>query len=43
VIQTLLGHADVSTTEIYTHVLVERLAELVDTHHPLARVRSDGS
>jgi integrase/recombinase XerD len=37
VIQTLLGHADVSTTEIYTHVLDERLAELVNTHHPLAR------
>jgi integrase/recombinase XerD len=37
VIQTLLGHADVSTTEIYTHVLDERLAELVHTHHPLAK------
>ena len=37
VIQTLLGHADVSTTEIYTHVLDERLKELVLTHHPLAR------
>ena len=36
-IQTLLGHADVSTTEIYTHVLDERLKELVLTHHPLAR------
>ena len=36
VIQTLLGHADVSTTEIYTHVLDERLAELVHTRHPLA-------
>ncbi|WP_371171111.1 site-specific tyrosine recombinase XerD [Aliiroseovarius sp. 2305UL8-7] len=35
-IQTLLGHADVSTTEIYTHVLEERLKELVLTHHPLA-------
>ncbi len=35
-IQTLLGHADVSTTEIYTHVLEERLADLVMTHHPLA-------
>lgn len=38
-IQTLLGHADVSTTEIYTHVLDERLKELVLTHHPLARDR----
>ena len=36
-IQTLLGHADVSTTEIYTHVLDERLKELVLEHHPLAR------
>jgi integrase/recombinase XerD len=36
-IQTMLGHADVSTTEIYTHVLDERLRELVMTHHPLAR------
>ena len=36
-IQTLLGHADVGTTEIYTHVLDARLRELVLTHHPLAR------
>ena len=36
-IQTLLGHADVATTEIYTHVLDERLMELVLEHHPLAR------
>lgn len=36
-IQTLLGHADVATTEIYTHVLDERLRELVLDHHPLAR------
>ncbi len=36
-IQTLLGHADISTTEIYTHVLDERLKELVLTHHPLAK------
>lgn len=35
-IQTMLGHADVATTEIYTHVLEERLRELVLTHHPLA-------
>lgn len=37
VIQTLLGHADLSTTEIYTHVLDERLKALVLSHHPLAR------
>ncbi len=36
-IQTLLGHADISTTEIYTHVLEERLKELVLEHHPLAQ------
>jgi len=37
VIQTLLGHADVATTEIYTHVLDEQLRSLVTTHHPLAK------
>ena len=36
-IQTMLGHADITTTEIYTHVLETRLRELVLTHHPLAR------
>jgi integrase/recombinase XerD len=36
-IQTLLGHADVATTEIYTHVLDERLKKLVLDHHPLAK------
>ncbi|MDE0305312.1 MAG: tyrosine recombinase [Albidovulum sp.] len=35
-IQTLLGHADVSSTEIYTHVLDERLKSLVFDNHPLA-------
>jgi integrase/recombinase XerD len=37
VIQTLLGHADLSSTEIYTHVLDERLRALVMAHHPLAK------
>jgi len=35
-IQMMLGHADLATTEIYTHVLEARLAELVFDHHPLA-------
>jgi integrase/recombinase XerD len=36
-LQVLLGHADVATTQIYTHVLTERLQELVRLHHPLSQ------
>lgn len=38
-IQVMLGHADVATTEIYTHVLDERLKALVLEHHPLATAK----
>ncbi len=40
-LQMLLGHADITTTQIYTHVLAERLQRLVQAHHPLA-IASEG-
>src|SRR5258706_2268807 len=39
VVQTLLGHADIATTQIYTHVAQDRLREVVETKHPMAKRR----
>lgn len=36
-VQTLLGHADISTTQIYTHVLTDELAEMLELTHPMAQ------
>ncbi|MEM8916889.1 MAG: tyrosine-type recombinase/integrase, partial [Pseudomonadota bacterium] len=36
-VQKLLGHADIATTQIYTHVTAKRLADALQAHHPLAQ------
>ncbi|WCM29766.1 tyrosine-type recombinase/integrase [Sphingomonas sp. QA11] len=42
-LQSMLGHADIATTEIYTHVDASRLVELVNTRHPLVDVKRRGA
>jgi len=42
-LQTMLGHADIATTEIYTHVDASRLVELVNARHPLVDARRRGA
>ena len=39
VVQLLIGHADITTTQIYTHVAKQHLHQLIQAHHPLGKAK----